>query len=74
MIGVMDYMIHKVIKLLISYKPITWRSIDGVIIRVTILIPHIGGLTTLLRTTHEPPSWVLYNLLTNSHDAPNRAF
>ena len=34
----------------------SWAVISGVISRVTIVITHIGGLITLLITTHEPPS------------------
>ena len=34
----------------------SWVVISRVISRVTILIPHIRGLITLLITTHEPPS------------------
>ena len=30
----------------------------GLLIRVTMLISHIGGLTTPLIATHEPPSGV----------------
>ena len=30
---------------------------SGVVSRVTILITHIRGLITPLRTTHEPPFW-----------------
>ena len=33
-----------------------WVVMSGVIGRVTILITHIRGLITPLRTTHEPPS------------------
>ena len=40
----------------------SWVVISGVISRVTILITHIRGLITLLRTTHEPPSSVLVEL------------
>ena len=36
--------------------------ISGVITRVTRLITHIRGLTTLLITTHEPPSRVIVDL------------
>ena len=34
----------------------SWLVISGVISRITILITHIRGLITPLRTTHEPPS------------------
>ena len=34
----------------------SWVLINGVMIRVTILISHIRGLITPLLTTHEPPS------------------
>ena len=34
----------------------SWVVISRVISRVTILITHIKGLITRLRTTHEPPS------------------
>ena len=34
----------------------SWVVINGLISRVTILLSHIRGLITPLRTTHEPPS------------------
>ena len=34
----------------------SWVVICGLISRVTIVITHIKGLITPLRTTHEPPS------------------
>ena len=34
----------------------SWVAISGAISRVNKIITHIGGLITLLITTHEPPS------------------
>ena len=34
----------------------SWVVVSRVMSRVTILIIHIGGLTTPLTNTHEPPS------------------
>ena len=45
----------------------SWVVISGVISRVTILITHIRGLITLLRTTHEPPSIVFAPQGTPTH-------
>ena len=36
----------------------SWVVISGVISRVSVIITHISGLITPLKTTHEPPSSV----------------
>ena len=36
----------------------SWVVVSGVVSRVTIVITPIGGLITLLITSHEPPSRV----------------
>ena len=34
----------------------SWVVVSGVISKVTVIITHIRGLITPLKTTHEPPS------------------
>ena len=49
--------------------------ISGVMRRVTIILSHIRGLITLLRTTHEPPSieYMPYFLVWKLQDSPRSA-
>ena len=49
-----------------------WVVINGVIIRVTILISHIRGLVTPFMTTHEPPSRPTERASANSRRVPWR--